>query len=65
MSNRFVSSINSNPLPAALSPESVARPPPSVDGSEAGDDPPLQCIRFSAFQQNVWCPLYDCNLKPM
>ncbi|XP_032525697.2 uncharacterized protein LOC116776581 [Danaus plexippus] len=51
--------------PAALSPESVARPPPSVDGSEAGDDPPLQCIRFSAFQQNVWCPLYDCNLKPI
>ncbi|XP_072948482.1 uncharacterized protein [Epargyreus clarus] len=50
--------------PAALSPESViARPPPSVDGSEAGDDAPLQCIRFATFQQSVWHSLYDCNLK--
>ncbi|PZC70987.1 hypothetical protein B5X24_HaOG214497, partial [Helicoverpa armigera] len=55
--------------PAALSPESVThvpRPaPPSVDGSEAGDDAPLQCIRFGPFQQNVWHSLYDCNLKPL
>ncbi|KAJ8706326.1 hypothetical protein PYW08_010952 [Mythimna loreyi] len=55
--------------PAALSPESVPhvpRPaPPSVDGSEAGDDAPLQCIRFGPFQQNVWHSLYDCNLKPL
>ncbi|XP_052738755.1 uncharacterized protein LOC112045120 isoform X1 [Bicyclus anynana] len=51
--------------PAALSPETVVRPPPSVDGSEAGDDAPLQCIRFSNFQQNVWHSLYDCNLKPL
>ncbi|XP_073965548.1 uncharacterized protein [Choristoneura fumiferana] len=54
--------------PAALSPEtSHARPapPPSVDGSEAGDDAPLQCIRFSAFQQTTWHALYDCNLKPL
>ncbi|CAH2988312.1 unnamed protein product [Chilo suppressalis] len=53
--------------PAALSPESVVnvRPPPSVDGSEAGDEPPLQCIRFAPFQQNVWHTLYDCNLKPL
>ncbi|XP_026734504.1 uncharacterized protein LOC113498623 isoform X1 [Trichoplusia ni] len=55
--------------PAALSPESLPhapRPaPPSVDGSEAGDDAPLQCIRFGPFQQNVWHSLYDCNLKPL
>ncbi|XP_075988632.1 uncharacterized protein LOC142984753 [Anticarsia gemmatalis] len=53
--------------PAALSPESchIARPPPSVDGSEAGDDVPMQCIRFTHFQQNVWHALYDCNLKPL
>ncbi|XP_041970512.1 uncharacterized protein LOC121726930 [Aricia agestis] len=49
--------------PAALSPEISARPPPSVDGSEAGDDSPLQCIRFVLFQQNTWHALYDCNLK--
>ncbi|XP_026322620.1 uncharacterized protein LOC113232191 isoform X2 [Hyposmocoma kahamanoa] len=54
--------------PAALSPESIPniRPaPPSVDGSEAGDDAPLQCIRFASFQQQLWHALYDCNLKPM
>ncbi|CAH0712941.1 unnamed protein product, partial [Brenthis ino] len=52
--------------PAALSPESaVVRPPPSVDGSEAGDEIPLQCIRFAPFQQNLWQSLYDCNLKPL
>ncbi|XP_068622000.1 uncharacterized protein [Battus philenor] len=55
--------------PAALSPESVShnvRPaPPSVDGSEAGDDAPLQCIRFAPFQQASWHLLYDCNLKPL
>ncbi|KAM3955671.1 uncharacterized protein ACR2FA_010388 [Aphomia sociella] len=55
--------------PAALSPESVthvSRPaPPSVDGSEAGDDAPLQCIRFATFQQSSWHTLYDCNLKPL
>ncbi|KAL4711374.1 hypothetical protein ACJJTC_019215, partial [Scirpophaga incertulas] len=43
----------------------TARPPPSVDGSEAGDDPPLQCIRFAPFQQSSWHTLYDCNLKPL
>ncbi|XP_063632577.1 uncharacterized protein LOC134803707 isoform X1 [Cydia splendana] len=52
--------------PAALSPETHVRPaPPSVDGSEAGDDVPLQCIRFAPFQQNLWHTLYDCNLKPL
>ncbi|KAG6455879.1 uncharacterized protein LOC115447169 isoform X1 [Manduca sexta] len=54
--------------PAALSPEStthVARAPPSVDGSEAGDDAPLQCIRFAPFQQTAWHMLYDGNLKPL
>ncbi|KAL0809320.1 hypothetical protein ABMA28_011530 [Loxostege sticticalis] len=53
--------------PAALSPESAvhARPPPSVEGSEAGDDAPLQCIRFGPFQQNLSHTLYDCNLKPL
>ncbi|KPJ18399.1 Myelin gene regulatory factor [Papilio machaon] len=55
--------------PAALSPESVShnpRPaPPSVDGSEAGDDVPMQCIRFAPFQQSAWHLLYDCNLKPL
>ncbi|XP_045457857.1 uncharacterized protein LOC123668107 [Melitaea cinxia] len=52
--------------PAALSPESVvARPTPSVDGSEAGDESPLQCIRFAHFQQNIWHTLYDCNAKPL
>lgn len=55
--------------PAALSPESVTHPsraaPPSRDGSEAGDDAPLQCIRFSKFQENLWHTLYDCNLKPL
>ncbi|XP_061728088.1 uncharacterized protein LOC133533140 isoform X2 [Cydia pomonella] len=50
----------------ALSPETHVRPaPPSVDGSEAGDDVPLQCIRFAPFQQNLWHTLYDCNLKPL
>nr|XP_026483514.1 uncharacterized protein LOC113391683 isoform X2 [Vanessa tameamea] len=50
--------------PAALSPESVVvRPPASVDGSEAGDESPLQCIRFAHFQQNIWHSLYDCNAK--
>ncbi|XP_049883679.1 uncharacterized protein LOC126379114 isoform X2 [Pectinophora gossypiella] len=51
----------------ALSPECVVQPrpaPPSVDGSEAGDDAPLQCIRFQPFQQPFWQTLYDCNLKP-
>ncbi|XP_050663546.1 uncharacterized protein LOC126964467 [Leptidea sinapis] len=52
--------------PAALSPETATvRPPPSVDGSEAGDDAPLQCIRFSSFQQNTWHSLFDANLKPI
>ncbi|KAJ0182952.1 hypothetical protein K1T71_000928 [Dendrolimus kikuchii] len=55
--------------PAALSPESVTHPsrvaPPSRDGSEAGDDAPLQCIRFAKFQDNAWHALYDCNLKPL
>ncbi|VVD02619.1 unnamed protein product [Leptidea sinapis] len=53
-------------LVAALSPETATvRPPPSVDGSEAGDDAPLQCIRFSSFQQNTWHSLFDANLKPI
>ncbi|XP_053621930.1 uncharacterized protein LOC128681784 isoform X2 [Plodia interpunctella] len=54
--------------PAALSPESLPQlraAPPSVDGSEAGDDAPLQCIRFANFQQNSWHTLFDCNLKPL
>ncbi|XP_060808876.1 uncharacterized protein LOC106143034 [Amyelois transitella] len=54
--------------PAALSPESVPHlraAPPSVDGSEAGDDTPLQCIRFSTFQQNSWHTLFDGSLKPL
>lgn len=53
--------------PAALSPEShlTRQAPPSVDGSEAGDEAPMQCIRFAPFQQNVWHVLYDGNLKPL
>ncbi|CAK1546547.1 unnamed protein product [Leptosia nina] len=51
--------------PAALSPESIVRPPPSVDGSEAGDDAPQQSIRFAPFQQTVWHALFDSNLKPI
>ncbi|XP_068622001.1 uncharacterized protein [Battus philenor] len=60
---------HSQDIKSALSPESVShnvRPaPPSVDGSEAGDDAPLQCIRFAPFQQASWHLLYDCNLKPL
>ncbi|CAG4949617.1 unnamed protein product [Parnassius apollo] len=60
---------HSQDIKSALSPESVnhnVRPaPPSVDGSEAGDDVPLQCIRFAPFQQASWHLLYDCNLKPL
>ncbi|XP_038220032.1 uncharacterized protein LOC119838246 isoform X2 [Zerene cesonia] len=51
--------------PAALSPETIARPPPSVDGSEAGDDAPQQSIRFATFQQTAWHALFDANLKPI
>ncbi|XP_047513313.1 uncharacterized protein LOC125055110 isoform X1 [Pieris napi] len=51
--------------PAALSPENIVRPPPSVDGSEAGDDVPQQSIRFSHFQQASWHALFDSNLKPI
>ncbi|XP_045508619.1 uncharacterized protein LOC123704329 isoform X1 [Colias croceus] len=51
--------------PAALSPETLVRPPPSVDGSEAGDDAPQQSIRFATFQQTAWHALFDGNLKPI
>ncbi|CAH2056237.1 unnamed protein product, partial [Iphiclides podalirius] len=60
---------HSQDIKSALSPESgshnVRPAPPSVDGSEAGDDAPLQCIRFAPFQQASWHPLYDCNLEPL
>ncbi|KAI5632485.1 NDT80 / phoG like DNA-binding family domain-containing protein [Phthorimaea operculella] len=52
----------------ALSPESAPHPrpaPPSVDGSEAGDEIPLQSIKFQQFQYSYWLPLYDGNLKPL
>lgn len=57
--------------PEGISPQGLsasARPvpaPPSVDGSEAGDDAQLQCIRFSAFQQTQWHTLFDQNFKVM
>ncbi|CAG9135137.1 unnamed protein product [Plutella xylostella] len=57
--------------PAVLSPDSLSPPcapraaPPSVDGSEAGDEAPFQCIRFATFQQGCWHALYDQNLKPL
>nr|XP_021206634.2 uncharacterized protein LOC101741591 isoform X2 [Bombyx mori] len=64
---RKLSQDTSSQVKSALSPETVhpVRAPASLDGSEAGDDALLQCIRFASFQERSWHLLYDCNLKPL